>query len=155
MTTSDPERPDSQTPISIRIRGGVDAPRRARMSVLARLDGQIGPTRATDAALIVSELVTNSVLHANVGQDQALTVELMTHEDRLRISVIDPGSRLEPRLLPPDPETAGHFGLHLVDALSAAWGVAREAIGTTSVWCELLLDPVPGSSSRADVSAQL
>lgn len=139
MTTSDAE---SRRAISMRIPGGPDAPRRARASVLARLDGRVGPTRAMDAALIVSELVTNSVLHANVGQDRALTVELVAMKDRLRITVIDPGSRLEPRMLPRDPETAGHFGLHLVDTLSVDWGVAREAIGTTSVWCELPLDPV-------------
>jgi anti-sigma regulatory factor (Ser/Thr protein kinase) len=137
----------------MQIRGGADAPWRARMSVLARLDGQVDRTRAMDAALIVSELVTNSVLHANVGQGQAVTVELMTLEDRLRISVIDPGTRLEPRMLPRDPDTPGHFGLHLVDALSVAWGVAGESVGTTSVWCELLLDPVAASWPRADVSA--
>jgi anti-sigma regulatory factor (Ser/Thr protein kinase) len=127
----------------MRIPGGSDAPRRARTSVLARLDGQVGPTRAMDAALIVSELVTNSVLHANVGQDRSLTVELVATEDRLRITVTDPGSRLEPSMLPRDPKTPGHYGLNLVDTLSVAWGVVREAIGTTSVWCELPLDRVP------------
>ena len=60
----------------MRIRGGPDAPSRARRLVLSQLDGQIGPTTASDVALVVSELVTNSVVHADVGRRRTLTVEL-------------------------------------------------------------------------------
>lgn len=122
------------------INGGVSAPSNARRSVLSRLEGQLAGSRAMDAALIVSELVSNSVLHANVGPEQTLTVELVRIEDRLRITVIDPGSQLQPRLLAADHRTPGGFGLLLVDKLAAAWGVARDGIGATSVWCELLLE---------------
>jgi anti-sigma regulatory factor (Ser/Thr protein kinase) len=134
---------DSHGSISIRIHGGVDAPGHARKSVLSQLDGQVAGTTASDAALIVSELVTNSVVHAHVDASRALTVELMTLDDRLRIIVIDPGSRLEPRILPCDPETAGGFGLFVVSELSVAWGVSRDGIGPTCVWCDLLLDRSP------------
>ena len=57
----------------MRIRGGEGAPSRARKSVPSQLEGQIAPTTASDVALIVSELVTNSVLHANVGPGTMLT----------------------------------------------------------------------------------
>ncbi len=127
----------------MRIRGGTTAPRRARRSVLLELEGQLADTRASDAALIVSELVTNSVLHANVGAHQTLTIELMRLEDALRITVIDPGSRLEPRLRRPDHQTPGGFGLFLVDELSSAWGFARDDIGGTRVWCDLPLELSP------------
>jgi len=125
--------------MSMRVPGGHDAPTRARRSVRARLDGHIPATTATDAALLVSELVTNSVVHANVGPRQTLTVEVTTLADRLRIAVTDPGSRLRPRVLPPDPETPGGLGLLFLDEVCETWGV-RQDLKRTCVWCELLLD---------------
>jgi anti-sigma regulatory factor (Ser/Thr protein kinase) len=83
--------------------------------------------------------VTNSVVHANVGPSRVLTVEVATLDDRLRIIVTDPGSRLRPCLHPPDPGTPGGLGLLLVDELCETWGVWQD-LGPTCVWCELLLD---------------
>lgn len=116
--------------------------------VLFRLGSHIPRGTASDVALVVSELVTNSVVHANVGPRRTLTVELAMIDDRLRISVIDPGSRLEPRILQPDHERVGGVGLLLVDALSEAWGVARDGTGRTRVWCEVLLHPPRSSELR-------
>ena len=79
--------PDPQPSISLPLHGGTGAPFRARRSVLSQLGGQLAETGAADVALIVSELVTNSVLHANVGPDQTLTVECTALPDRLRITV--------------------------------------------------------------------
>jgi anti-sigma regulatory factor (Ser/Thr protein kinase) len=112
--------------------------------VRSLLEGQIPATSASDAALLVSELVTNSVVHANVGAGRALTVEATTLDDRVRIAVTDPGSRLRPCMPPPDPETAGGLGLLLVDELCETWGVWQD-LGLTCVWCELLLDQSPPS----------
>jgi anti-sigma regulatory factor (Ser/Thr protein kinase) len=139
MTASAFQRPDSQRSISLRIRGGDDAPTRARRWAHAQLRGHIPATTASDAELLVSELVTNSVVHANVGAGRALTVDVTTLDDRLRIAVADPGSRLKPCILPPDPETPGGLGLLLVDELCETWGV-RQDLGPNCVWCELLLD---------------
>ena len=66
-------------------------------------------------------------------------MEVTTLDDRLRIAVTDPGSRLTPCILPPDPETPGGLGLLLVDELCETWG-AWQDLGPTCVWCELLLD---------------
>jgi Histidine kinase-like ATPase domain len=85
-----------------------------RWSALSQLAGHIPAATASDAALLVGELVTNSVVHANVGPHRALTMEVTTLDDRLRIAVTDPGSRLRPCVLPPDPETPGGLGLLLV-----------------------------------------
>ena len=130
----------SEVPNSVWVRGGDGAPARARMFVLSQLDGGVSAPRAADAALIVSELVTNSVLHAHVGIDEVLGLEVAVLGDHLRISVIDSGSELEPRIRARDPEAlSGGYGLRLVDTLSSAWGVARGPAGTTCVWCELPL----------------
>ena len=88
----------------MRIRGGLSAPSRARRSVLSQLEGQIAPTTASDVALIVSELVTNSVLHANVGPGETLTVALTRLDDRVRIasSIQDHDSNLASFRLTPN-----------------------------------------------------
>ena len=135
----------------MRIRGGDDAPARARRSVQSQLEGHIPAGTVSDAALLVSELVTNSVVHANMGARQALAVEVRTLDDRLRIVVTDPGSRLTPCLLPPDPQTPGGLGLLLVDKLCETWGVWQD-LGRTCVWCELLLDQPPPSQVTLPVA---
>jgi anti-sigma regulatory factor (Ser/Thr protein kinase) len=147
--TTPPKRPDPGASISMRVRGGVDAPGRARRAVLSQLDGRIAATTASDIGLVVSELVTNSVVHANVGPQRSLTVELSRLDDRVRISVVDPGSRLEPRVLPPDDERVGGRGLFVVSELSDAWGVVRDRTGRSRVWCEILLDRSSSPEIRA------
>jgi anti-sigma regulatory factor (Ser/Thr protein kinase) len=87
--------------------------------------------------------VTNSVLHANIDARQALSLELTRSEHRLRITVTDTGSALQPRVLPADPDRPGGVGLRMVDQLAVAWGVDRDPAGSTRVWCELPLDDGP------------
>ena len=132
--------PDPRPSITVRLHGGTGAPFRARRSVLSQLEGKLTETAVADVALIVSELVTNSVMHANVGPEQNLTVECAPLADRLRITVTDPGARLEPHLRRQDHDVSGGYGLAIVASLSLAWGVVRNSVGTTSVWCELSLD---------------
>jgi anti-sigma regulatory factor (Ser/Thr protein kinase) len=122
--------------------------------VHAKLEGHLPATTASDAALLVSELVTNSVVHAKVGPRRALTVEVTKLDDRLRIVVIDPGSRLRPCLLPPDPKAPAGLGLLLVDKLCETWGVWQD-LGPTCVWCELLLDQSPLSLVTTPVASAL
>ena len=126
--------------MSVRIPGGEEAPLRARRWVRLQLDGQLGENGADDLALIVSELVTNSVVHANVGPQETLGLECAALPGRLRITVTDPGSHLEPRRRSADHHASGGYGLTIVEALSSAWGVLRNAQGTTSVWCEVPFD---------------
>jgi anti-sigma regulatory factor (Ser/Thr protein kinase) len=87
------------------------------------------------AALLTTELVTNAIVHART--DFALRVT--TNLDRLRVEVSD-SSHDPPRLIPiQDAEEHGR-GLHLVNALSASWGVDWSADGK-SVWFELAEEP--------------
>ena len=111
--------------------------------MLERLEEHTHATTASDAALIVSELVTNSVVHANVGHGQVVILELTELADRLRVAVTDGGSEDEPRLLPVDVTTPGGYGLRLIDDMACAWGIRRSSGGTTRVWCELPLTPPP------------
>jgi anti-sigma regulatory factor (Ser/Thr protein kinase) len=140
MSAAQDERRPPSPPRSFRIQGGAGAPGRARDHLLEYLDPAGTSTRASDAVLIVSELVTNSVVHADVDARQTLSLELATCDHHLRITVTDAGSGLQPRLLPAHPERAGGVGLRMVDQLAVSWGVDRDPAGLTRVWCELPLD---------------
>ena len=84
-----------------------------------------------DAALIVSELVTNALRHGE--GPTVLRIALSTTE--LQLSVTDSGDG-EPRMLPPDPDRIGGLGLVVVDRIAADWGVAPFPGGNT-VWAVL------------------
>src|SRR5689334_18330777 len=49
-----------------------------------------------DASLCVSELVTNAVIHAGVGEESDLRLDVDIDDDTLRVSVTDPGRGFEP-----------------------------------------------------------
>ena len=89
---------------------------------------------ADTAVLLVSELVGNAVQHARHGGSE-LRLQMIDTGPQLRIEVSDADPR--PPRFPwrSGPEGSG-FGLVLVDALAAKWGVDQAATGKT-VWAEL------------------
>lgn len=91
------------------------------------------PHDPDDAALLVTELVTNVVDH--VGPDGLLTLELELAEGWLRISVAD-GSAVRPVVRELDSDNPRGRGLRLVQAISARWG-AEDHRGGKRVWLEL------------------
>ncbi len=96
---------------------------------------------AQAAELVVSELVTNAVLHA----DSDLTLNVHRDDDLLRIAVQD-----TTRLTGPSPTSLlvaqpGH-GLGIVEALSAQWGVQLLRDGKI-VWAQIQAG-TPGRTVR-------
>lgn len=85
-------------------------------------------------ALLVSELVTNAVLHARTQVE----VRLEGDGRLLRIEVRDRNTRRPVRERVPVDATTGR-GLALVEAVADRWGVQPHADGKV-VWCELTLD---------------
>jgi anti-sigma regulatory factor (Ser/Thr protein kinase) len=87
-----------------------------------------------DAALVVSELVTNALRHG------AGTVVLRASflDGSLNLAVTDSGDDL-PHQLPIDAERIGGLGLHIVERVSGQWGVSPFPGGKT-VWA-VLSDP--------------
>ncbi len=97
-----------------------------------------------DAVIVVSELVTNAIAHAHTGCELRISHD-GNHSDSqsgdqggiLRIEVNDRGAQI------PDvqtlTETREHGrGLHIVAALTKAWGVDTEPDGSKTVWAELV-----------------
>lgn len=125
------------SPDVIEIAGGIGAPAQARRWVASCLRSEPSGSSEADVALIVSELVTNSVVHAHADSSQLLTLSLARGKDRLRIAVIDHGSETVPHLRQRNDDTQGGEGLRLIDLLCLSWGVIRDGTGTTEVWCDV------------------
>jgi anti-sigma regulatory factor (Ser/Thr protein kinase) len=83
----------------------------------------------------ISELITNSVLHA--GTESNLTMDL--DSGNLTVSVADSGNRGEPLLTGGDPMAVRGRGLSLVRAISDSFGAHRTSAGTT-VWFEVAVE---------------
>ena len=115
------------------IPGGRHAASQARAVVTEALATRLDEERLADVRLLVSELVTNGVLHGDaVDDDETLTLRIATNAT-LRVDVIDHGNGFLPGALTRDP--IGGWGLRLVEALADRWGVTRE--GSTRVWFEM------------------
>jgi anti-anti-sigma factor len=91
--------------------------------------------RARDVRLLVSELVTNAVRHANLGADDVIRLVVLLADHALRVEVHDPGGGFEPDVPEPDPGRPSGWGLYLVAELSDRWGVDSDE--ETLVWFEL------------------
>jgi len=113
------------------------SPRASRLFVTrALLDWHL-TSLVAKASLVVSELVTNAVIHAR----SACSVRLTWRDDAVRVDVSDDGDGS------PDPQLASEYdeegrGLFLISAMSTAWGVEPADGGGKSIWAELLGEPV-------------
>jgi two-component sensor histidine kinase len=81
-----------------------------------------------DAALMVSELVNNAVVHGT----GAISLRIDVEGDAVRIEVADEGNvAVAPT---PEPGAHGGWGLRIVQQLADDWGVLE---GSTKVWFRL------------------
>lgn len=83
-------------------------------------------------SLVVSELVTNALLHASPGVD----LSLARHGTTLRLAVRDRSSRGPQRRQPGIEQGTGR-GLMIVESLTRTWGVLPTAEGGKVVWAVL------------------
>jgi two-component sensor histidine kinase len=111
----------------------------ARRFVLSRLP-VVNTTTRDEVGLMVSELVTNAIVHGMTAFELRVDLDL----DELRIAVRDGGAGTPAvRPLPPSSNERGR-GLRIVRALSDRWGVDATADQPgKSVWFELALPTVP------------
>jgi anti-sigma regulatory factor (Ser/Thr protein kinase) len=138
-TLSPRERTGATESVAVRVAGGRGAPHAARAAVVSLLARRVSRKRLQEIALVVSELVTNSVRHAAVGPADHVGIELLIFRDRIRLCVVDPGAELTPRLIRRNQDESGGLGLVSVDRLATSWGVARDGSRQTRTWCELPL----------------
>ncbi len=92
-----------------------------------------------DVLLLVSELVTNAVLHAGAGPERPLHVQLLRGPRWVVVAVADESPGFEGHPTPPGGNESGGWGLFLVDQIADRWGVESTTCGTR-VWFELAYD---------------
>ncbi len=115
--------------------GPTDSPTVARRWIRGLLEARdVDPVLVDDASLLVSELVTNAMVHAGGARGLRATFA----DGVLTLSVTD-RSRITPapRLFSPT-DSSGGLGLQIIDQLSSTWGVERKPGGKT-VWATLRL----------------
>jgi len=93
-------------------------------------------TAVGDAALIVSELLSNAILHARPLHGRWLQVAWIVAAGSVEVAVSDGGGPTQPRAEPLSLSAIGGRGLGIVDRLSDRWGVRAESQRTT-VWAVL------------------
>ena len=120
---------EERDPASLRLPASQRSPRLAREYAERFLRESGHETLGGRTALIVSELVTNAMVHTREGCTLRLRV-IPGDPPRIRIEVDDPvsGSELGP--------TDDGKGLRLVAEAASSWGVERQPDHKT-VWAEL------------------
>ena len=139
MTLTDTPRLSRTRTIDLRLAPEAAAVAEARRA-LDRLAGLLPPAKLEDARLVVSELVTNSVLHAGLSPGDRISLLVEVRSGSVRGRVCDPGRGFEKPSEPePRPEMSGGWGLPIVERISHRWGVERNGKqrGLTCVWFEI------------------
>jgi anti-sigma regulatory factor (Ser/Thr protein kinase) len=106
---------------------------RARQLARERLRVVCSPEALDTVALLVTELVTNAILHARTP----LQLVIETRPDHIRVCVED-ASPQTPEVRNYATDAVTGRGLALVEQLATSWGVDRTPTGK-SVWCEIAI----------------
>ncbi len=122
--------------MSFELAGGPYAVTAARLA-LADLESKLDSSVAFDVRLLVSELVTNSVQHAQVAAEDSIVLSVAFTDKTVRVEVSDEGPGFEPPSSPPPDDADAGWGLFLVEQLADAWGVGEDGKG---VWFEIERD---------------
>jgi two-component sensor histidine kinase len=119
--------------LTVTVPASADAGTALRRAVRS-LDRYCGPRTAEDLELLVTELATNGVKHAQIRSGgNRITLDARVDSHVLHVEVRDRGQGFEarPRFGRSEP---GGWGLQLVEGIAERWGVQRDP---TTVWFEL------------------
>lgn len=106
------------------------APRLARLWVAGQLEPlRLSAAQTNDALLLVSELVTNVIVHT----ESPPTVTVAATADRVEIAVADRDGELA-AVRDRSPDEIGGWGLRIVDEVASSWGARFPGGGVKVVW---------------------
>jgi signal transduction histidine kinase len=115
------------TEMNLTLESNRQAPRISREK-LSEIRSEIEP-RFDDLALVVSELVSNSVRHSG---RKTVSVSIKKTANLVRLEVRDPGPGFDP-----DHTESDGMGLRIVSRVADAWGIDND--GACTVWVEVAL----------------
>jgi anti-sigma regulatory factor (Ser/Thr protein kinase) len=105
---------------------------------LERFRDDLDETDIEIVALLMTELIANSVKHAGAAAGEDVLLELTVTQDRVRVEVRDGGPGFVPSRRAETVDIGLHWGIELVDRLADRWQVVPgNGKGKTSVWFEL------------------
>jgi len=122
--------------VDVRLPHSVRAPGLAR-DALAALQARLTPDRYSDLRLLVSELVSNSVIHGTPGE--AVHLRVGVKDDVAQVEVEDPGTGFTVPAGPRHADDESGRGLVIVASLADRWGVTSTR--PTRVWFQMGLGP--------------
>ncbi|HEX8100191.1 MAG TPA: ATP-binding protein [Actinomycetota bacterium] len=123
-----------KTELELKLPPNRDAPRNARHA-LDRLADDVPKEILENLRLLVSELVTNCVRHAGLGEEGWIELTVGKDGPSIRVEVVDPGDGFEPTPAAVTMYSTSGWGLYLVAQLADRWGVTVDR--GTKVWFEL------------------
>jgi anti-sigma regulatory factor (Ser/Thr protein kinase) len=122
------------TELSVRFSRGPSAASAAR-NALRALETRLDDRLLDDIRLLVSELVTNAIRHADQAATGDIGLDVSIDRGSVRVEVANPGPAFVVRERDNDTSRPGGWGLYLVDRIADRWGVARNSV--TRVWFEI------------------
>jgi anti-sigma regulatory factor (Ser/Thr protein kinase) len=106
----------------------------------------VGATERDDAVLVLSELVSNAVRHADPLPGGDILVRWAIWPETLHLEIVDGGGGTHPHANAPPATALGGRGLEIVRTLSSSWGV-DEVEHRVTVWADLARSGAPAASS--------
>jgi anti-sigma regulatory factor (Ser/Thr protein kinase) len=150
------KRMPTQTFTTLALPRDLGTPAQGRRLLESALDALPGTVLA-DAQLLLTEVLSNAILHGSAGAGARLDVSVEADESIVRVTVTDRSPQFpRPEIHPPDPLAASGWGLYLLERLANQWGVEDAPDGGSAVWFELSVGrsrptpPTPRRTSRAE-----
>ncbi len=106
-----------------------------------------------DAVLVISELLSNAILHAYPLPGERLQVAWAMDGTSVEVAVSDGGGATIPHAGHPSPSSVSGRGLSIVEHLCQTWGVRADEIGLT-VWAVLAAPRHNGSGGHGDAGSR-
>lgn len=121
--------------LRVELATGPDAPAvaRAAIATFSENHGIDTETLAT-MMLLVSELVTNAVVHPEVQPDAAISLQARLTGTMIQVAITDQGRGFTPQERDPS-RIDGGYGLYLLNKAATHWGIDRHDGNT--VWFEV------------------
>jgi anti-sigma regulatory factor (Ser/Thr protein kinase) len=127
---------------------------RARWQLSADLqEAGLRGTAIGDAALVLSELLSNAIRHARPLPGALVQVSWALRDESLTVSVRDGGGPTRPHAGHLSPSALGGRGLAIVECLARTWGV-QDSTGGVTVWAILPAPPCQARGSRCWAAGQ-
>jgi anti-sigma regulatory factor (Ser/Thr protein kinase) len=120
--------------LNLHLSAGPRAPGQARHA-LDNLSRVVSDDVLDRIRLLVSELVTNSVRHAGLEEEDRIALRVTADKRRVRVEVTDPGPGFSEDQPPPSIYQDSGWGLYLVEQIADRWGINKGR--ETSVWFEI------------------